>query len=117
MRIVAAAAAAYARGGYFTVVEGIVIPRWLLAPLRDVLREADLAVAYAVLRQSFEACAERVDSREGGPLADRAAIEQLWREFAGLGEYESHAIDVTGREPGDVADAVAARLAAGDLAI
>jgi hypothetical protein len=70
MGIVGEAAAAYAAAGYFTIIDGIVIPRWFLGPLRDVLVNAGLAVAYAVLRPPLPVCAERVDAREGGPLAD-----------------------------------------------
>lgn len=40
MRIVAAAAAAYAAAGYLTIVDGIVLPRFFFEPLRDGLREA-----------------------------------------------------------------------------
>jgi hypothetical protein len=52
MRVVAGAAAAYASAGYFTIVDGIVLPRFFFEPLRDALREAGHAVAYAGLADS-----------------------------------------------------------------
>jgi adenylylsulfate kinase-like enzyme len=38
MRIVGDAAAGYAAAGYFTIVDGIISPRWFMAPLRDALK-------------------------------------------------------------------------------
>jgi hypothetical protein len=50
MGIAAAAAAGYARAGYATVIDGIVLPAWFFRPLRDALQRDGFAVAYAVLR-------------------------------------------------------------------
>jgi predicted kinase len=116
MEIVAEAAAAYASAGYFTVVDGIVIPRWFLAPLRDGLREAGHEVAYAVARAPLPICMARLEEREG-LLGDPAAIERLWTEFTDLGELEAHAIDVTGRTPDEAATEIERLLAAGRLAL
>lgn len=116
MRIVGEAAAAYASGGYFTVIDGIVIPRWFLGPLRETLVAADLDVSYAVLRAPLELCLERLGTREGG-LAEPAAMEEIWSRFADLGEYERHALAVEGMHPEEVAETVARRLVDGELAI
>ncbi len=116
MGIVAAAAAAYASAGYFTVVDGIVIPRWFLAPLRDGLREAGHTVAYAVARAPLPICLARLEEREG-LLGDPAAIERLWDEFADLGELEGHAVDVAGRSPDEAATEIERLLTAGRLAL
>jgi predicted kinase len=117
MRIVGEAAAAYAGAGYFTIIDGIVIPRWFLGPLREVLSAAGLAVAYAVLRAPLPTCEARVDAREGGPLGEHGVVRQLWTEFAELGEHERHAIDLHDQSPGEVADTVARRLAEGKLTL
>jgi predicted kinase len=117
MAIVGEAAAAYARGGYFTVIDGIVIPRWFLETLRETLSAAGLDVAYAVMRAPLELCVERVDAREGGPLSDPLAIEGIWSQFADLGEYERNALEVEGMHPEQVADTLARRLADGDLSV
>jgi hypothetical protein len=101
MRIVADAAGAYAGAGYFTIVEGIVIPRWFLGPLRDRLREHSHSVAYAVLRAPLELCIER------RPAIEADVVEGIWRQFADLGEYEANAIDVESATPDAVADELA----------
>ena len=116
MRIVAAAAAGYAEAGYFTIIEGIVIPAWFLEPLRDALQGAGHSVAYAVLRAPLSTCAMRVRDREGVPL-DAAVIERLWQEFADLGSLERYALDVSDESPEEAADLLARRLADGRLAL
>ncbi|HEX2392446.1 MAG TPA: AAA family ATPase [Solirubrobacterales bacterium] len=115
MGVVGGAAAGYADAGYRTIVDGIVIPGWFFEPLRDALRTAGHPVAYAVLRAPLAVCVERVDEREGGPLAEPAAIEQLWESFAELGELERHAVDLAGETPGEVAEMLEALLASGRL--
>jgi predicted kinase len=92
MRIVAAAAAGYADAGYFTIVDGIVSPRWFFEPMRDALQAAGHTVAYAVLRPPVAVCASRAASREGTRLADPEIVRKLWAEFAELGALESHAV-------------------------
>jgi predicted kinase len=117
MRIVARAASAYAAAGYFTIVDGIVIPSWFFEPLRDALHEAGHPVAYAVLRAPLPVCAQRVQGREGGPSIDSATIEQLWRSFADLGALEPNAVEVRTDDPRLTADLLARRLADGSLAV
>ena len=109
MRIVAAAAAGYATAGYFTILDGIISPRWFLEPVRDALSAAGLPAAYAILRPPLAVCVSRT-------TVDPAVVERLWSEFADLGALESHVIDAAGR-PEDVADVLAARLRNGELAI
>ncbi len=116
MGIVAATAASYAAAGYFTVIDGIVIPRWFLAPLRDGLHEAGLEVAYAVARAPLPICLERLRQREGVE-ADLDAMERMWHEFADLGEYEGHAVDVTGMSRDEAAAEIARLLDAGALTL
>ena len=111
MEIVAAAAAAYASAGYFTLVDGIVLPEWFLTPLSDVLHGAGHRVAYAVLREPVSVCAVRVQAREGDPtLVDTRVIEQIGRGFVDLGELERHALDLEGRSPEQVADLLTQQL-------
>jgi predicted kinase len=117
MRIVAAAAAGYAEAGYFTIVDGIVIPIWFFEPLRDALRAAGHPVAYAVLRAPLAVCAERLQSREGEPPIDSAALERLWRSFADLGALERHALELDRLSPEEVADLLERRLSHGALAV
>jgi tRNA uridine 5-carbamoylmethylation protein Kti12 len=115
MKIVASAAAAYAAAGYFTIVDGIVLPRFFFEPLRDALREGGHPVAYAVLRAPLAACASRAGAREAQPLADPVVVERLWHDFADLGPLEGHAVDITEEHPGEAADLLEARLRDGSL--
>ncbi len=118
MSIVGEAAAGYAEAGYFTVVEGILIPGWFLEPVRDGLREAGHDVACAILRAPLSSCLSRVREREGGTqFADEAVIGRLWESFADLGEFEGNSIDVEGLEPEQVAKLVERRLSDGTLSV
>ena len=74
MRIVGDAAAAYAAAGYFTIVDGIIIPGFFLEPLRDSLRDAGHGVAYAVLRAPLGVCVSRAAGRETQPPAEAADL-------------------------------------------
>jgi len=113
MGIVGEAAAAYAKAGYFTVVDGIVLPRWFLVPLRDALRAAGHRVAYVILRAPLPTCTGRVQAREAVPLAEQEVVSKMWSQFEDLGEYESHALEVDGRGPVEVADTIERLLADG----
>jgi predicted kinase len=110
MRIVARAAAGYVDAGYFTVIDGIVIPGWFLEPLRDSLAAAGHQVAYAVLRAPLAVCVERARARASGQLVDAAVIERLWRQFANLGPFETHVVKTGAQAAETTADAIAARL-------
>jgi predicted kinase len=115
MGVVARAAAGYADGGYATMVDGIILPRWFLGPLRDALHHAGHAVAYAVLRRPLETCLARAADRTTQAPADPAVVERLWRDFADLGPLERHALELGDASPDASADALDARLADGAL--
>jgi len=117
MGIVAEAAGGYAEAGYFTIVDGIVIPTWFFEPLRDALHGAGYTAAYAVLRAPLPVCAERVQDREGAPLVESAVIEQLWKSFADLGELERNVVEVGDKSRGEAADLLERRLADGALTV
>lgn len=105
MGIAGEAAAAYAEAGYFTLVEGIVLPRWFLTPLRDTLRRAGFPqVVYAVLRAPLPLCLGRVEQRDGA--VDREAVTKIWSEFEDLGEFEANVIDVGEQSPEETANAI-----------
>lgn len=111
MGIAGDAAATYAAAGYFTVVEGIVLPRWFLAPIRNTLRRAGFRVAYAVLQAPLPLCLGRIERRDGA--VDSEAVTKIWTEFEYLDEFEPHAIDVSERSPEETANALEQVLAAG----
>jgi len=116
MRIVAGAAAAYAAAGYFTIIDGIVSPRWFFEPLRNSLRGAGHRVAYAVLRAPLAVCLPRAVSGESGKLSDGAVVKRLWEEFADLGSLERHVIDIDTESADEVAALLVQRLRDGQLA-
>ena len=104
MEIVGRAAAAYADAGYFTIVDGIVIPHRFLESLSGVIRAAGHAVAYVILRAPSAVCAARVQAREGPVPLEPAVLERIWAEFSGLGPHEQHVLDVSGLGATAVAD-------------
>jgi predicted kinase len=112
MHIVAQAAAGYADAGYFTIIDGIVSPRWFLQPLRDSLSAAGHRIAYAVLRAPLAVCLARAESRTSSPLSNAALIERLWHDFADLGPLEPHVIDSGVQAADATADVLAERLLA-----
>ena len=115
MRAVADAAAAYAAGGYFTVVEGIISPRWFMTPVRDRLREHGLDAAYAILLAPLETCLERAHGRERDPVETDDVVRQLYANFEG--ELEDHVIDTGRLDPVAAAAEIRRRLDSGELAI
>jgi predicted kinase len=106
MNILAGVAADYADAGYFTIIDGIVSPRWFLQPVRDSLRAAGHTVAYAVLRAPLPVCLSRARDRAPGRLSDATVIERLSREFMDLGPLEAHVIDTGAQTADAVADAL-----------
>ena len=110
MGIIAEAAAGYAKASYFTIIDGIISPRWFLTPLRDSLHAAGHTVAYAVLRAPLAVCLSRVGHRASDRLSDTAVVERLWHEFADLGPLKSHVIDAGAPTACATADVLAEQL-------
>ncbi|HEU4462217.1 MAG TPA: AAA family ATPase [Solirubrobacterales bacterium] len=118
MKTAAEAAASYANAGYFTIFEGIVIPRWTLGVVRETFIAAGIPTSYAVLRASQAECVARVQEREGDPdLFEPGVLAAISSEFDDLEAFEPHAIDVAGMDVEQIAAAIATRLDGGDLAI
>jgi adenylate kinase family enzyme len=104
MKLVAKAAAGYAKAGYFTIIDGIISPRWFLGPVRDSLCDAGHTVTFAVLRAPLPVCLSRARERAPDQLVDATVIERLAHDFVNLGHLETHVID-TGTQTADgVAD-------------
>ncbi len=110
MGAVADAAATYAKAGYFTIIDGIIIPGWFFEPLRQSLIERGKSVAYVVLRASLSVCKSRSRNRAGDAFCNASAIEQLWNAFAQLGELERHVVETDEIAPTAVADQIARRI-------
>ncbi len=105
MTAIAQAAAAYAQGGYFVIVDGIIGP-WFLS----LFEPLSPAIRYVVLRPRLEESIERCRLRGGDTLTDPEAITALYRQFAGLGDLERHVVDTAGHNPAATAAAVATAL-------
>jgi hypothetical protein len=113
----AAAVAAFARGGYFTVAEGIVYPMML-----DLFAEAcaphEIELHYAVLRAPVGVVQQRVQDRRyeaehAGALADAGVVEDLWDQFERHGVAARHRVDSGDRTPGAIAEEIERRLGTG----
>ena len=115
MTIVGEAAAGYARGEYFTIVDGILVPGWFLEPLRDSLRSADVHLSLAILRPPLATAMHRARGRTSDRLSDPAVIEQLWNGFNDLGPLERHVIDNGNEDATRTTETIAERLDRGEL--
>jgi hypothetical protein len=117
MQAAASAAAAYVEGGYTTVVDGIISPKWFLAPLREALTSRGHAVSYAILRRALATCLARAGARAGGELSDPHVITQLRTDFVDIDRLERHVIENEDLDPELVAREVASRWRAAALRV
>ena len=117
MQAIAAAAAAYADGGYTTIVDGIISPKWFLAPLSEALVARGHAVSYAILRSTLATCIARDAARDRDQPGDPEVITQLWNQFADTDGLERHVVEVDDLEPATVAQTVTDRWRAAALRI
>jgi predicted kinase len=116
MQAVGDAAVGYAKAGYETIIDGVVIPGRFFEPLRDAIAASGFAVSYAVLRPPLRVAIARAAGRPAASLSDPAVVEQLWNAFADLGPLERHAVPIEERESAaEIAATVVERLRAGDL--
>ena len=104
-RVIAAAAVAYAQGGYAVYVDGVVGP-WFLDTYREAASAAGVTLSYLVLRAARETVVAGARDREVGPLAHYPP--NIFEGFATLGPLEAHALETTGMTVEAVLDAVRA---------
>lgn len=112
MNGLAAAAGAFASGGYEVLVDGIVGP-WFFDPWKAEARAKGLDLRFVVLRPDEASTVARAVAREGHPMRDAKVVGFMWRQFADLGELEPHAVDSTNESPEATAAVLRARLDAG----
>lgn len=116
MQIVGEVAVRYASAGYWTIIDGIVIPGWFFEPLRDSIGASGFDVAYGVLRPPLAVAVERAANRPLSPLSEPAVVGHLWKAFSNLGALEHQAIEITERQTAEeTAGLVAERLQVGAL--
>jgi adenylate kinase family enzyme len=113
MGAIAAAACAYAEGGYVTIIDGIVGP-WFLAPFREAASAKGIPLHYAVLRPaSADMAFARVQARATHGLKAEGPVRELFRQFSDLGALEKHAFDSGATKAEETAAALSRKLAAG----
>lgn len=114
-RAVAAAACAYAEGGYLTIIDGIVGP-WFLEPFRVAAK--NISLHYVVLRPaSADIAFARVQARGTHGLTAEGPVRDLYRQFADLGTLEKHAFNAGAMSAEETAHAIARRIAAGEFSL
>ena len=90
---------AYAEGGYFVILDGIIGP-WFL-PMFESLT---VPVHYIVLRPSLRVAIERCQRRGGDTLSDPEAIAALHQQFKTLKSLEANVLEL--RQPDSPEDLV-----------
>ncbi|MGO8084403.1 ATP-binding protein [Rhizobium leguminosarum] len=90
------AAAGYAGGGYFVVVDGIVGP-WFLEPFRKITAP----LHYVILRPPLDVAIRRCRERGGDTLTDPGPIAALHQQFSSLGPFEQHVVSTEGHDRED----------------
>jgi adenylate kinase family enzyme len=117
--IVGDVARRYAQAGYFTIIDGIIGPRWFYEPLRSRLVDAGLRVDYAILRPLLTVAIDRAKERQSTRLAHPEVIEQLLRGFTDLDpNMEANAvIDNSEQTPETTVNVIQERLRLGQLTV
>lgn len=108
MEALASAAARYAQGGYFVIVDGIIGP-WFLAPFRAIASP----LHYVILRPSLEEAIGRCQARGGETLADPVVIADLYDQLSRPGQWDRHILSIVGKDRHETADAIADSLQGG----
>jgi hypothetical protein len=117
----AAAVAAFAGGGYFTVAEGILYP-FMLDLFAEACSPRGISLNYAVLRAPIEVVQQRVQDRRTEPehlgaLADADVVDDLWGQFERHGVDERHRVDAGERSADAIAKEIDDRLEVGGLSL
>jgi adenylylsulfate kinase-like enzyme len=109
-RALAAAAGAYAVGGYLTVLDWVVGP-WFLGEYRTEARRTGTTLDYVVLRPSESAAIARARDRAVVPVDDYTPLRPLYDQLGNLGALEPHVVDNTAQSIEETLAVVRAGLA------
>ncbi|HEY8948640.1 MAG TPA: AAA family ATPase [Rhizomicrobium sp.] len=116
-RAIAAAACAYAEGGYLTIIDGIVGP-WFLMPFREAAAATNVPLHYVVLRPaSADITFARVQARGTHGLKAEGPVHDLFRQFSDLGALEKHAFDSGAMSAEETAAVLAGRIRTGEFCL
>jgi DNA polymerase III delta prime subunit len=108
--VLAKAAATYAGGGYFVVLDGIIGP-WFLEPFRKIA----VPLHYVVLRPPLDVAIRRCRERGGDTLTDPGPVTELYRQLSSLGPLERHVLSTEGHSRKDTLNAVIEAVQGGDF--
>jgi cytidylate kinase len=111
-RAAASAAGQYARGGYWTVYDGVVGPWFLETFLTETALDQ---IGYAILLPSVERCVERVSTRQDHGFSDADATRQMHRQFADATIGRGHLLTDLPDDPDRVANLIVDAFARGLL--
>jgi cytidylate kinase len=111
-RAAAAAAGAFALGGYATVYDGVVGP-WFLSTFSAATHLKHLD--YVILLPSVDICVRRVATRRNHGFTDEAATRKLHAEFAGAQIAQRHVLRDPPEDAAEVAVLIESARAAGRL--
>ena len=113
---IAAAAFAYAEGGYEVVADGVVGPWMLDHYTRAAAAHPGIPLRYVVLRPALEVTVRRALARSSpDALTDADVVADLWHKFSQLGEHEAHVLDTSSLDLGATVQAVEAAMASPDF--
>lgn len=101
MEALAEAAARYAAGGYFVLVDGIIGP-WFL----DAFQRLEIPLHYIVLRPDLDEAIRRCRERGGDSLTDPGPITALHQQFEKLGPLQGHALSIAGMNTKETCDTI-----------
>jgi cytidylate kinase len=113
--VISAAAAAtgrFARGGFFTVYDGVVVP-WFLATFASATGLAELD--YVVLMPAAATCVDRVMTRTGHGFRDEAAARKMHDEFTRAHVASRHVLTTGSETVEEIVDRVNEARTAGEL--
>lgn len=118
VRAIAAAAFAFADGGYTVLVDGVVGP-WMLNHYRRAAQEHPaVALDYIVLRPSRAVSLARAQQRRTpDALVEESPLLALYNQFADLGGYENHVLDTTEHTAQETKQAVTDAIASHHFAV
>lgn len=111
-RAAAAAAGAFALGGYATVYDGVVGP-WFLPTFGASTHLEHLD--YVILLPSVDICVRRVATRRDHGFTDEPAMRKMHEEFASARIAERHVLRDPPEDPAEVAVLIESARAAGRL--
>jgi predicted kinase len=104
------AAAAYARGGYDVILDGVIVP-WFVDRYRERAADAEIAMSYVVLAAPLEVTLRRAAERHGAEhLRDPEPITAMHAAFAELGRWSTHLVPTDDRTPEEIVALLRERL-------